>query len=144
MNNNILHSIDSRESKLDLFLNNIKTQKEWEIDKNKYIKKITNLYSTYLEDYTIVKNKNEYDMIKLGGYIRYVDSMEKLKWGGILIKKITHNNIDYMILANTNKYRIIVAFYKNTIYYKNHTTASDKTKKIFISYLDKNNDMKFV
>ena len=135
-----MNNLSKREKQLDIFLNGIKTQEDWIKDKEKYITKITNLYSKYLEDYTIVKNINEYEMILVGGYVRYVDSMDELKWGGILIKKIKKNNIDYMILANTNKYRIIVAFYKNTIYYKNHTTASDKTKKIFISYLDKNND----
>ena len=33
----------------------------------------------------------------LGGYIRYVDSNNEIKWGGILLKKIKTNNIDYMI-----------------------------------------------
>lgn len=130
----------NREKEIALFLDNIKTQEDWETDKQKYIDNITLQYSNYLEDYKIVKDKNEYNMLKLGGYIRYIDSMDKLKWGGILIKKIKTNDIDYMILGNTNMKRITVSFYRNTIYYKMHATASDKTKKLFISYLDKYNE----
>jgi porphobilinogen deaminase len=135
-----MNNLSKREKQLDIFLNSIKTQEDWIKDKEKYIIKITNLYSKYLEDYTIVKNISEYEMILVGGYVRYVDSMDELKWGGILIKKIKKNNIDYMILANTNMKRLTVSFYRNTIFYKNHTTASDKTKKFFISYLDKINE----
>ena len=129
-----------REKEIELFLDKIKTQKEWEKDKKIYIEEVTSLYSKYLEDYNIIKDINDYNMIKLGGYIRYVDSMKILKWGGILIKKIKVNDIDYMILGNTNMDRIKVSLYKNTVFYKNHATASDKTKKLFISYLDKYNE----
>jgi len=73
----------------------------------------------------------------LGGYIRYVDSDNEIKWGGILLKKIKKNNIDYMIIANSQMKCITVSFYRNTIFYKKHITASDKNRKLFISYLDK-------
>jgi len=129
-----------REMEIDSFINSIMTQEKWENDKNIYIDNIINKHNKYLEDYIIVLNKEEYDMINLGGYIRYVDSMNVLKWGGILLKKIKKNDIDYMILGNSNMKRITVSFYKNTIFYKKHTTASDKTKKLFISYLDKYTD----
>ena len=89
----------NREKEIASFLDNIKTQEDWETDKQKYIDNITLQYSNYLEDYKIVKDKNEYNMLKLGGYIRYIDSMDKLKWGGILIKKIKTNDIDYMIFC---------------------------------------------
>ena len=125
-----------REKSIDLFLKNYKTQKDWNENKDNYINKIKKKYNEYLEDYYIIKNKKDYDNMKLGGYIRYVDSNETLKWGGILIKKFTNNNIEYMLLANSKMKSIQVSFYRNTIFYKNHTTASDKTRKLFISYLD--------
>jgi hypothetical protein len=125
-----------REKKLDNFLDNYKTQKDWNIEKDDHIQNMIFKYKEYLEDYTIVKDKKDYNNIKVGGYVRFIDCNNNMKWGGILLKKIINNDIDYMIIANTENKKLQVSFYRNTIFYKKHTTASDKTRKLFISYLD--------
>ena len=132
----IMTHID-RKTQIKDFLKTIKTQKEWNTDKKIYVENMIKRYETELEDYMYVGNVNEYDNIKLGGYIRYIDMDDNIHWGGILLKKIKTNDIDYMILCNSSMYRFKIAFYRNTIFYKKHTTSSDKTRKLFISYLDK-------
>jgi hypothetical protein len=126
-----------RDNKKDIFLNNIMTQSEWYKKKAAYLKELLITYKDELDEYLPVQNIKEYNKIKVGGYIRYIDSNDILKWGGILLKKIKKNDIDYMIVANTNMKCITVSFYRNTIFYKKHVSASDKTRKMFISYLDK-------
>ena len=126
---------------LDDILRTMKTQKEWDADKRKYIESIELKYKGELEDYIPIYDKKSYNFIKIGGYVRYVNSMDEIKWGGILLKKFKENDIDYMILSNSNNKFIKVSFYRNTIFYKKHTTASDKNRKLFISYLDKNPDL---
>ena len=130
--------MSDRKKNIESFLNNIITQEEWDNNKDKYIEMIETKYSNYLEDYRVIKNIEDYNNIMVGGYIRYVNSNDELKWGGILLKKVKTNDIDYMIICNSNKNVLKICFYKNTIFYKKHTTASDKTRKLFISYLDKN------
>lgn len=127
----------NREKQIDLILSTMKTQKEWIQERNYNIDKLIKLYSAELEDYRPIFDSYDYDNMDLGGYIRYVDSNNEIKWGGILLKKIKKNNIDYMIVANSQMKCITVSFYRNTIFYKKHITASDKNRKLFISYLDK-------
>ena len=130
----------NRLDNIDKFLRQIKTQKEWEKEKKINVDNILNKYKGELEDYKLVKNVKEFNMLKLGGYIRYVDSNDDLKWGGILLKKIINNNIYKMILCNSSMDRYIISFHTNTIFYKKHTTASDKTRKFFVSLLEKDYD----
>ena len=130
-------ALSEREKNINNLLKEIKTQEEWEYEKNTRIEKLINKNKKYLEDYKVVHNIEEYNKIKLGGYIRYIDSDDMIKWGGILLKKYNNNNIDYMVIANSNRKILTVSFYKNIILYKPHTTSSDKTRKLFISYLDK-------
>jgi len=125
-----------RETQINNILNNFKSQKEWELEKMKHIDNMQKKYKEYLEDYNLVQNKEEYDMCKLGGYIRYIDNNDIMKWGGILIKKIQLHDIDYMVVLNSQKQSCKVSFNKNIIFYKKHMTANDKTRKLFISYLD--------
>jgi hypothetical protein len=126
-----------REKDIDNILKSIKTQKQWDNEKKEYSDLLYEKYKEHLEDYIVVKNKKEYNMLKLGGYIRYINNMDEFKWGGILLKKIKINDIDYMILGNSNMDRYKISYHMNTIFYKKHMTASDKTRKLFISYMDK-------
>lgn len=122
---------------IDDVLRDMKTQKQWEDERIKYIDRMRKKHQDYLEDYISIPTKKMYDTILEGGYVRYVSPDDELKWGGILLKKYTKNEIDYMILANSQRKCITVSFYRNIIFYKKHTTASDKNRKLFISYLDK-------
>ena len=127
----------NREKQIDMILSTMKSQKEWIQERNDNIDHLTIVYKAELEDYRPIFDQYDYDNMDLGGYIRYVDSDNEIKWGGILLKKIKKNNIDYMIIANSQMKCITVSFYRNTIFYKKHITASDKNRKLFISYLDK-------
>jgi hypothetical protein len=124
-----------RELKIDQFVNQLGTQEEWEYDMNKKIKKLYEKYSEELEDYIFIKNKKEYNQISNGGYVRYFNLNNELRWGGILLRKDKNKEIDIMILCNSSYKRFIVSFDKNIIFYKKHTTQADKTRKLFLSYL---------
>ena len=89
------------------------------------------------EDYTFVKNEEEYNNIKKGGYIRYFNLNDEIRWGGILLKKYKYEEMNMMILGNSSFKRLIECFDKNTVFNKKHTTQADKTRKLFLSYLDK-------
>jgi hypothetical protein len=140
MDNNFKLGKSDREKKIDFFLQQIGTQEEYDKD---IIIKVNNFiknYSDELEDYEYVKDINNYNKMKLGGYVRYFNLNEELKWGGILIKKIKQNDMDLMVLSNTNCQRFVVSFQKNYIFYKHHQTAADKTRKLFMSALEKYTD----
>jgi hypothetical protein len=130
----------NREKQIELFLNQIESQKEYEYNKNLKVDELKKKYKNELEDYNFVKDKKAFDKIKKGGYVRYFNLNEELKWGGILIKKVKNNDMDLMVLCNSGCNRFIVSFQKNYIFYKPHQTASDKTKKLFLSALDKYTD----
>ena len=129
-----------REKKIDNFLKQFDTQKEWEEKMNNKIKKFYKNYKEELEDYIFIKNKKEYNKLKLGGYIRYINFNDELRWGGILLKKNKYDDMDIMVISNSNSNIFQVSFDKNYIFYKEHTTQADKTRKLFLSYLDKYDD----
>ena len=130
----------NREKQIDLFLNQLESQKEYENKKNLKVTELKNKYKNELEDYNFVKDKHAFEKIKKGGYVRYFNLNEELKWGGILIKKVKNNDMDLMVLCNSGCNRFVVSFQKNYIFYKNHQTASDKTRKLFMSALEKYTD----
>lgn len=126
-----------RENQIEKFINEIQTQEEFENKEMKRIEKFYHKYQDELEEYIYVKNLNEYENIKKGGYIRYINFDEEIKWGGILLKKYKYNNINMMHICNSSSKTFNVSFEKNYIFYKKHTTQADKTRKLFLSYLDK-------
>ena len=128
-----------REKQLELFLSQIESQKEYEYNIELKIKELKK-YKNELEDYQYIKDSKQYEKIQNGGYIRYFNLNDELKWGGILIKKINNNDMDLMVLCNSGCNRFVVSFQKNHIFYKPHQTASDKTRKLFLSALDKYTD----
>ena len=131
----------NREKKLEKFLSQLKTQKQYDIEINKNVNKWKEKYKKQLEDYNFVRNLDELYQVKIGGYIRYINLNEQLKWGGILLKVFKDNDRNLMVLGNKDFKRFIVSFEKNYIFYKKHKTASDNLRKIFISFLENaNND----
>jgi hypothetical protein len=122
-----------RKKQISNFIDEYFNNEEWEEDKNKFIDKISNKFYKELEKYIFVENIND---IKLGGYIRYVNSYEELKWGGILKKIIVENDKHYLLLANKYNNITRVCFEYNYIFYRNIITRADKLREIFISYLD--------
>jgi hypothetical protein len=120
-----------RKTQISNFIDNY--YNNWEEDKNEFIEKISNKFYKELEKYIYVDNIND---IKLGGYIRYVNSCEELKWGGIIKKIILENDKHYLLLANKYNNITRVCFEYNYIFYKKMITRSDKLREIFISYLD--------
>jgi len=133
-------SKSNREKQIDDFLKQLETQDEYESQLKKQIELFYKEYSEELEDYQYIKSINEFNNIKKGGYVRYFNLNNEIKWGGILIKKIKNNDMDLMVLCNSNCNRFIVSFQKNHIFYKKHQTSADKTRKIFLSALDKYTD----
>ena len=131
-----------REKKMDLFFKQLENQNEWEIKISKLIKKFYDKFKEELEDYIFIKDVSELYQVKIGGYIRYVNSKNELKWGGILIKVYKDKDRDRnLMVPMSSKYkRFVVSFERNYIFYKKHTTYSDKTRKLFVSFLDKYKD----
>lgn len=129
-----------REKQIENFINNYKTQDQWEDEQYQIVKQLIDENEKELEDYNYVKDLNNYNKIKKGGYVRYFNSNYELKWGGVLIKKVIDKKkemtLHLMILMNSNGERNLVSFEKNYIFYKKHMTASDKTRKLFMSYLE--------
>jgi hypothetical protein len=126
-----------RELDIDSFLNQLGTQEEYEYKNNIKINNLYKKYSEELEDYNYIKNIEDFNNIKTGGYIRYFDLNDNLRWGGIYLKKYNYKEFNMMLLCNSNSQAFNISFEKNTVFYKNHTTQSDKTRKLFLSYLNK-------
>jgi hypothetical protein len=126
-----------REKQIESFLSQLESQEEYEFDIKNKVNEFKNKYKDELEDYTFIKDIEEYNKIQKGGYVRYFNLNEEIKWGGILIKKIQNNDMDLMVLCNSGCNRFVVSFQKNYIFYKSHQTASDKTRKLFMSALEK-------
>jgi hypothetical protein len=126
-----------REKKIDNFVENIFSQKQWKKKMDKKINKWKKKYSKELEDYEFIFNSDEFYQLKIGGYIRYFNLNNELKWGGILLKVFKQEDRNLMVLGNSEFKRMVVSFDKNYVFYKTHKTANDINRKLFISFLDK-------
>jgi hypothetical protein len=113
------------------FIDNIITQEKWENDYNKKFEELINKYNVELENYNYIK-KEKINNLKIGGYIKYINTKDELLFGGALVKIDT----DYIYMKKDD---IIIKInkFKNIIFYRNHRTNSDKIREIFISSLDK-------
>jgi hypothetical protein len=116
---------------IDNFIDNIITQKEWEDDYNKRFEALTNKYSVELEYYNYIK-KEKLNKLKIGGYIKYINTKDELLFGGALIN-ITG---EYMYMKKDD---IIIKInkFKNLIFYRNHRTSTDKLRDIFVTGMEK-------
>lgn len=126
-----------REKSIEKFLDSIVTQDEWEKKMQKKINYFYDKYTSELEDYIYIENLDQYNDINVGGYIRYFNLNDELRWGGFLAKKYNFNDMNMMVLLNSAFKKNTISFEKNYIFYKKHTTQADKTRKLFLSYLDK-------
>ena len=126
-----------REKQISDMIDSIMPEKEW---KNKRIKKVEEILKTYekeLDKYIWVEDIDEYDNIKVGGYIRYVNFSDEFKWGGILIRKsmnVEGNHI--MHLKNSSEQYFNILYERNYIFYRQIVTRNDKLRDLFISYID--------
>ena len=129
-----------REKEIDAIVNSFSSKKKWKNEIDSKISKWFDDYEKELEDYEFIYNIKEFNKIKIGGYIRYFNLNEEFRWGGILLKKKYDKEKDrhLMVIGNTEFKRFVLSFEKNYIFYKNHKTANDKLRKIFLSYLNDN------
>ncbi len=133
-----LKIMSNRIDNINKFIDSIITETEWKQNKINEINILKEKYKKELDKYNIVEKK-DLNKIKIGGYIRYINLDNEIKWGGILVKKIKENDFNFLLLK-TNINIIKICFEKNIIFYQNHRTSSDKMREIFISYLDKYNE----
>lgn len=129
--------LTDRETEINEIVDSIITQDKWENNQRNHIKILFNKFNTELTKYIGVKTLEDYDNIKLGGYIRYVNINNELKWGGILVKKQIDINGQHIMLVRVNRNIFKVSYEKNYIFYKAHVSSNDKMRELFISYLDK-------
>ena len=59
------------------FIDNIITQDEWETNFNKRFELLVNKYNIELENYEYI-NKNKINNLKIGGYIKYINTNDEL------------------------------------------------------------------
>jgi len=138
---NILDKLEKsdREKKLDMFIRTFKSQAKWENELTNNIIKWRKKYKKELEDYMFIKTIEDFNKLDKGGYIRYINLNDELRWGGFYVK----SNIDKktgittIVLGNSDYKMYNISFENNYIFYKKHTTPSDKTRKLFISMLEK-------
>jgi hypothetical protein len=116
---------------INSFIDDIITQEKWENDYNKKFEELINKYNIELENYNYIK-KEKINNLKIGGYIKYINTKDELLFGGALVKIDT----DYIYMKKDD---IIIKInkFKNIIFYRNHRTNSDKIREIFITSLDK-------
>ena len=99
-----------------------------------YINYLKEKYEIELCEYKYISHKN-IDELKTGGYVRYIDMNEELKWGGILIRIITPEKFSKMklVLKNTNNNYWNIKFKNFYIFYRKNISKYDKFKDLFIS-----------
>ena len=124
-----------REKDIDKFLNSIKTEDQWKKEMKKKVKKWKEKYKKELEDYEFVYTSDELFQLKLGGYIRYINLNDELRWGGIYLKNFMNKDRTMIVLANSNMKTFTISFDSNYVFYKKHVRVNDRTRKLFISLL---------
>ncbi len=116
---------------INKFIDSIITQEEWEYNYNKRIDNLILKYSNQLENYNYII-KDELNELKIGGYIKYIDTNDNLIWGGVLVK------IEGDLIYTKKDNNIIkINKYKNIIFYRNHRTQNDKYRELFVSSMEK-------
>ena len=101
-------------------------------DEEDYINIIFQKFNNFLVDYTYISD--DYDNLKLGGYVRYINLNEELRFGGILIAKENEEDIfnTRLVLKNTTNNIWKISLLHNYIFYKSHKTKNDKFKNLFL------------
>ena len=130
--------MDKRLKNIDKIINELPSQEEWQSKLNKKIYIWKSTYEKELEDYEFIGSEKKLkDTAKKGGYIRYFNSNDELRYGGFLVNTFEDKDILKISLMNTMGDKWVISWTRNYIFYKKHTTANDKLRKIFISLLKK-------
>ena len=77
-----------RELIIDQIVDDCKSTEEFNKEEEIKILHLKEKFSEELEDYYYIKTLKEFEKLSKGGYIRYIDLNDNLKWGGILLKNI--------------------------------------------------------
>ena len=103
-------------------------------DNSEYIDYLKKKYEIELAEYKYIDHNNVGEL-KNGGYVRYVNMKEELKWGGILIRTISPNKLSRMklVLKNTSNNYWNIKYKNFYIFYRNNVSKYDKFKELFIS-----------
>tara|TARA_Y100000768_G_scaffold388581_1_gene385351 strand:- start:119 stop:676 length:558 start_codon:yes stop_codon:yes gene_type:complete len=129
--NNIIITT-KQERKKNKLENKISNYSETQDDENdNIINEIFNMYSQYLQEYEFIDDINN---LKLGGYIRYINSNKEFRFGGILLKIKNKEDIlnTRLLLKNTTNNLWEINFINNFIFYKKHKTKNDKFRNLFL------------
>lgn len=137
--NRNLNNDDEDDNNNECQIITVKEEKNLKIDKllknksnDNYVNYLKNKYSVELNEYEYIESSN-IKKLKLGGYIRYIDINEDIKWGGILIKINNINKLSKCVLSlkNTNNDIWKIKFIKYYIFYKSNATFRLNIKKDF-------------
>lgn len=121
-------------------------QTESEILKEKKNKKILRYSNNDIQEHVNYLYKKYNDLLKeyefiddiknlnCGGYIRYINLNDELRFGGILLKVIENDDImeNKLFVKNTMGNTWYINFKNNYIFFKKHKTKNDKFRNLFI------------
>ena len=108
----------------DFFPENKKTPEE---KAKSYIDKFDNL-----KEFKYIRTIEDFNKLKLGCRIRYVNNKEEFRWGGLLIKKIKKKEGRYLILANSEMKYFQISYDINYIFTKKVKKRNDNLRDIFL------------
>ncbi len=137
--------MNSRLKEINLFIDSIKTKKQYEDELKSKLDTFQKKFSKELKNYKPVTSLVELNNLKKAGYIRYVNLDGEIKYGGILIKvfksdsKDEFNQKTLIILQNSEGIKWTISWEKNYIFYKKQTKKGDNIRNLFISLLDNDN-----
>ena len=138
--------MNKRLKEIDEIVNSIKSESDYQTEILKKVDKFKKEFSKELEEYSFVPTILKFKELKPGGYIRYINDNNEIKYGGILVKVFESENKDefnkknLLLIQNTTGKQWVVSWQKNYIFYKHQTRRGDNLRKLFISLLDKKSD----
>lgn len=129
--------MNKRKSQNRKLIDSLINQEESEKEKEDLIDEILQKYADELKEYTFVDYDDFLLNVRLGGYIRYVNLKNELRWGGILIKIENFDTREPLLtLMNTNKRVWTIKFSKHYIFYRPHRTYNDRLREVFMAYIN--------
>lgn len=126
----------NKKEDIDRFIDKLFPMEEQIRKTKKRDRKLRKYYGKELEDYNIVTTLEELRNLKKGGYIKYVNEKNELKFGGYLQDIIKEKDNTIII----TRYHKNLYWSYNTIYYRNHVSRSDKMRNFFIKVIKLNED----
>lgn len=109
------------------------------VNKEEELKIIREKYENELEDYIYIDSIKDLKKCKLGGYFRFINKKREIRYGGIYYYlNYDSKSEDYTIITKNSSFRENhYDFEEYYVFYKKHVSSSDKTRKLFISMLEK-------